>query len=324
MKHAVEALSARRFYRLASKAVTAFFNDYATSMGAALAYYTLFSLAPLLLVVIAIAGMVFGVEAARGEIVSQLSGLIGTDGATAIQGLLESASKPSRSITASIVGLATLLIGATSVFGELQSALDRIWRAPALAKSNGIWDMVRSRLLSFGMVVSIGFLLLVSLAVSAGLSAFGKWWGGFFPGWEVVLQAINTIVSFAITTLLFALVYRILPRVRVTWYDVWVGSIVTALLFTAGKFLIGLYLGKAGVSSGFGAAGSIVVLLVWVYYSAQIFLLGAEFTWVFAHSEGSKINEPEGAALTVPSVEGFGRREKDPKRRGDLHAPSHA
>jgi len=297
---AMSALDVQRFIRLSRKSVSAFIDDYAMSMGAALAYYTLFSIAPLLIVVIAVAGMMFGVEAARGEIVAQLGGLLGTEGAEAIQALLESASRPSRSVTASIVGIATLFIGATSVFGELQGALDRIWRAPALKEQSGWWTLVHTRLLSFGMVVSIGFLLLVSLAVSAGLSAFGTWWGRLFPGWEAVLQLVNQVFSFAFTTLLFALIYRVLPRVRVTWYDVWVGSVVTALLFTAGKFLIGLYLGKAGVTSGFGAAGSIVALLVWVYYSAQIFLLGAEFTWVFAHSDGSRAGEPVPNAPAVP------------------------
>jgi membrane protein len=182
----------------------------------------------------------------------------------------------------------TLIVGATSIFAELQSDLDRIWRVPPAAKPSGIWGILRTRLLSFGLVVSIGFLLLVSLVVSAGLAAFGKWYGALFPAWVVTMQIVNQVVSLGFVTVLFAMMYRILPSTRVAWRDVWQGAFVTAVLFTIGKFLIGLYLGKAGVASGFGAAGSIVVLLVWVFYSAQIFLLGAEFTWVYAHREGSR------------------------------------
>ena len=269
-------------------------DDYASSMGAALAYYTIFSLAPLLLLVIAVAGLAFGAEAARGEIVGQLRGLIGAEGAVAVQGLLKSASTPTKSIWASIIGVVTLLIGATSVFAELQSALDRIWRAPAAAQSTGVMGLLRSRLLSFGLILSIGFLLLVSLVVSAGLAALGKWWGPMFGAWETVLQMVNAVVSFGFISVLFALVYRILPRVKVAWNDVWIGAAVTAFLFTVGKFAIGFYLGKAGASSGFGAAGSVVVLLVWVYYSAQIFLLGAEFTWVYAHDRRGVADESGG------------------------------
>ncbi len=280
-------------------------DDYASSMGAALAYYTIFSLAPLLLLVIAVAGLAFGAEAARGEIVGQLRGLIGAEGAVAVQGLLKSASTPTRSTWASTIGVVTLLIGATSVFAELQSALDRIWRAPAAAQITGVMGLLRSRLLSFGLILSIGFLLLVSLVVSAGLAALGTWWGPMFGAWETVLQIVNAVVSFGFISVLFALVYRILPRVKVAWNDVWIGAAVTAFLFTVGKFAIGFYLGKAGVSSGFGAAGSVVVLLVWVYYSAQIFLLGAEFTWVYAHDHGSRASEPAPArAPAVPSQAG--------------------
>ncbi|MCU1381429.1 MAG: hypothetical protein JWL71_126, partial [Acidobacteria bacterium] len=283
-------------------------DDYASSMGAALAYYTLFSLAPLLLLVIAIAGLVFGADAARGQIVAQLAGLIGQEGATAVQGLLKSASEPAKSTIASIISFVTLIVGATSIFAELQSDLDRIWRAPELAKPAGIWGMLRTRLLSFGLIVSIGFLLLVSLVVSAGLAAMGSWWGAWFGGWVVTLQIVNQIVSLVFVTALFALMYRILPSVRVAWEDVWHGALATGVMFTVGKYAIGMYLGKAGVSSGFGAAGSIVVLLVWVFYSSQIFLLGAEFTWLYAHNCGSRAAEPvpEGAAATS------GRRDHAP------------
>jgi membrane protein len=286
---------------LIRKSFTAWLDDYAPSMGAALAYYTMFSLAPFLILIIAVGGLVFGADAARGAIVSQLRDLIGEEGAVAVQGLLSSASHPAKSIIASIVAVLTLLLGATSVFAELQSSLDRIWRAPALQQTGGLWALLRQRLLSFGMIVSIGFLLLVSLVVSAALSALGTWSGSFLPGWEVLLQIANLVVSFCITTVLFAMVYRILPRVWVAWADVWIGAAVTALLFNVGKLAIGLYLGKAGVTSGFGAAGSLVAILVWVYYSAQVFLLGAEFTWVFAHSRGSRAGETPEPAPDVPT-----------------------
>jgi membrane protein len=285
----------RSSWQLLRASAQAWNDDYAASMGAALAYYTTFSLAPLLIIVIAVAGLVFGPEAARGEIAAQLSGLVGVDGARTVQELLKSASRPSHSLLASLIGLITLLLGATSVFVELQSDLDRIWRAPVLPQSSGISGIVsllRSRLLSFGMVVTMGFLLLVSLVVSAALSALNRWGELIFPASLILLQALNLAVGFGVTTLLFAMAYQILPRMRIAWSDVWIGAAVTALLFTAGKYLIGLYLGRAGVSSGFGAAGSLVIILAWVYYSAQIFLLGAEFTWVFAHTYGSRVGTP--------------------------------
>jgi membrane protein len=187
------------------------------------------------------------------------------------------------------------------VLAELQNALDRIWRAPARKKASGIWGLLRARLLSFGMILGIGFLLIVSLIVSAALAAFGKWWGPMLGGWEVLAQVLNVVISFALFTAAFAFIYKFTPRVKIEWHDVWIGAAVTALLFTIGKFLIGLYIGKSAIASGFGAAGSVIVVLVWVYYSAQIFLLGAEFTWVFAHSLGSRRGEPRpGRAEEVP------------------------
>ena len=290
----------RRYVDLVKKAVEAFNEDYASSMGAALAYYTTFSLAPILVVVIAVAGLVFGQDAARGEIVYQLRGLIGDESAKAVQELLKSASQTGNSVLASVVGVGTLLIGATSVFAELQSSLDRIWRAPALKKQTGIWALLRQRLLTFGMVVAIGFLLLVSLTLSAAVSAVDRWGGTLFPTWHTLLAVLNVTLGFSLTSLLFAMAYRILPRVRIAWRDVVIGAVVTAALFESGKFLIGLYLGRAGVSSGFGAAGSFVVILAWVYYSAQIFLLGAEFTWVYAHSHGSRAGQEPAPAPAIP------------------------
>lgn len=277
----------RPILKLFGDAFSSWKNDYAPSMGAALAYYTVFSVAPLLLIVISVAGLVFGRDAARGEIFAQLAGLMGAQGAMAVQGMLEALNKPTEGIVATVVGIVLVLIGATTVFGELQDAMDRIWRAPARDTSSGIWSLVRVRLLSFSMVMGIGFLLMVSLVASAALAAVGKWWSPMFGGWATLAQAVNFVFSFAMVTVIFAMIYKLMPRVTVQWRDVWIGAGVTALLFTVGKHLIGLYIGKSSVASGYGAAGSLVVLLVWVYYSAQIFLLGAEFTWVYAHRYGS-------------------------------------
>ena len=283
-------IAVKSLWPLVKESVSQWSDDYAPSMGAALAYYTIFSIAPLIVIAIAVAGFAFGADAARGEIFAQLRGLIGDEGATAIQGLVKSASEPGQGTFAAIAGVVTLLIGATTVFGELQSDLDRIWDVPKSTES-GIVALLRGRLLSFGMILGIGFLLLVSLVLSAGLAALAKFWDTWFEGWEVALQAVNFVVSFAIITGLFAMIYKLLPRCRIEWKDVWVGAMVTSLLFALGKLLIGLYLGKSGVTSGFGAAGSLVIVLVWVYYSSQIFLLGAEFTKTYAHSHGSLIGQ---------------------------------
>jgi membrane protein len=285
-------LRAKELASLCRQAVEAWIEDYAPSMGAALAYYTLFSIAPLLLIVIGVAGLVFGPDAARGEIFGQLRGLMGDEGAAAVERLLQSADKPGGGTIATVTGVLMLLLGATTVFGELQNALDRIWRAPARKKASGWWNLLRSRLLSFGMILGIAFLLMVSLVLSALVSALGKFWGPAFKGWETIAHLLDIGISFAIITVMFALIYKIIPRVHIAWRDVWVGAAVTAALFAVGKFLIGLYLGKSGVASAFGAAGSLVVMMVWVYYSAQIFLLGAEFTWVYAHTYGSRRGQP--------------------------------
>ena len=275
------------WWALVKTAASAWIDDYAPSMGAALSYYMIFSLAPLLLIVISIAGLVFGAEAARGEIFGQLQGLMGDDAAKAVEGILANVSKPTEGITATVIGVAILFIGATSVFGELQDSLDRIWRAPERDKSGGLWGLLRTRLFSFGMILGIAFLLMVSLVMGAVIAALGKWWGGVFGDWEVLAQGVNLLVGFVLTTSVFAMIYKIIPRVKVLWRDVFLGAVVTALLFTVGKILIGLYIGKSGIASGFGAAGSLVIVLVWVYYSAQIFLMGAEFTWVYAGTFGS-------------------------------------
>lgn len=276
---------------LGKAAFNAWLDDRAPSMGAALAYYTLFSIAPLLLIVISVAGLWFGPDAARGEIFGQLSTLVGAAGASAIQDLLESVNKPAGGVTATAIGVVLMLIGATTVFAELQDALDRIWRAPERAGS-GLWKLLRTRLLSFGLILGFGFLIVVSLVLGAALSAIQTWWTPRLVGWELVLAIANQVVSFALVTLMFAMIYKLMPRAHVEWRDVAVGSFATSTLFAWGKWMIGLYIGTSGVSSGFGAAGSLVALLVWVYFSAQIFLLGAEFTWVYAHALGSRRHQP--------------------------------
>ena len=286
-------MNIHHFYNLVKKSVTSWVDDYAPSMGAAISYYTVFSIAPLLLIVIAVAGFVWGREAVQGQIVEQLSGLIGKDGASGIQALIQSANKPVQGLVATVISIFILIIGATTVFAELQSSLDRIWDAPAAKKASGLWATLRSRLLSLGFILCLGFLLSVSLVFGAGVAAFGSWANGLFPGWETVLQLLNIVISLVIATVLFAMIYKLMPQARVSWGDVWVGAVVTAVLFEVGKTLIGIYIGKSGVTSSFAAAGSLVVLLVWVYYSSQIFLLGAEFTWAYAQDHGSLSKQPK-------------------------------
>jgi membrane protein len=285
---------------LINKSVTAWMDDYAQSMGAALAYYTLFSIAPFLIIVIALAGLVFGQDAARGEIAVKIQTLIGLEGGIAVQALLKSAANPARNVAAMLVSVITLVIGATTVFSELQSDLDRIWRVPVPAGENGIWALLRSRLLSFGLVLGLGLLLLVSLVISAALAAVGTWWEEFFRGWKTVLYAVDFCISLAISTVLFAMIFKLMPRTRIAWRDVWIGALATALLIGSGKYLIGMYLGIAGITSTFGAAASLVILLMWVYFAAQIFLLGAEFTRVYSYEYGS--NSTPTDLVEVPVV----------------------
>ena len=291
--------SLRALWSLVRDSVAAWSDDYAPSMGAALAYYSLFSMAPLLVIAIAVAGLVFGEEAARGEILVQLEGLMGADGAHAVQGLLASVKEPGEGILATLIGLVALVIGALGVFRELHSALNRIWRVPD-REEGGFWRVARKHVLSFGMVMGLGFLLVISLLVSAGLAALGRWWSDALGGWEDVARILNVAVSLTALTTIYAAIYKIVPRVKLGWRDVWIGAVVTAILFSIGKALIALYLGVVGVGSGFGAAGSLAVLLVWLYYSAQIFLLGAEFTWVYAHRYGSMAGRAEPARPAFP------------------------
>ena len=293
-----QALTPRGMASLLVSTVQSWLDDRAPSMGAALAYYTLFSMAPLLLIAISLAGAVFGQDVARNEILVQLQILLGSDGANAVASLLRSVQRNNQSFMGTLIGAGVLLVGATPVFAELQDALDRIWKPstqvhiPPPARSQVWWLLLRTRLMSFGLIVGIGFLLMVSMAVSAALAAWGRWWAPVFGDWALLLNVANHGFGFALTATLFASVYKFIPSQRVGWPDVWLGSIVTALLFTLGKAAIATYIASSGVASGFGAASAIVVLLVWVYWSAQVFLLGAEFTWVFAHRYGSRRHWP--------------------------------
>jgi membrane protein len=264
-----------------SAAHTEWFAQRGGSKGAAVAFYTLFSMAPILVLAIGIAGAVFGTQAARGEIFAQLHSLIGPAGAQAIQMLLANAHSPDVGFAPTLVAIGALLIGATTIFAELKDSLDQIWHAP-MARQNGWVEVLRVRLLSFGLVLVLAFLLLVSLVVSAGLAVLERYWGGFWQEAAFVLQPLSNLMSFIVIAGLFAVIYKMLPQVKLSWRDVAIGAVGTAALFSFGKYLIGSYLGNSGVASGYGAAGSLVVLLLWVYYSAQIFFLGASFTRQYA------------------------------------------
>jgi membrane protein len=268
-------------------ALRAWWDDDAPRLGASLAYYTLFAIAPVLLVATAIAGMVFGAEAVRGEIVGQLDHLLGREGALAVQSLLEGASQRRTGIVATIVGSVAFVVAATGAFLELQAALNTIWRVKPRTGGN-FKPFVLNRLRSLGLVVAIGFLLMVSLAVTAALAALSGWLAERSPSMPLVWSAVTVLVSVIVTTALFALMYRVLPDVHLRWRDVTTGAFVTAVLFTIGQQLIGLYLGQSSVASSYGAAGSMMILLLWVYYSCQILLLGAEFTRAYARRHGTR------------------------------------
>lgn len=278
----------KKIWLLIKTTISGWNSNYAQSMGAALAFYTLFSIAPLLLIVLSITGYVFGLEAARGEVAAQLQNLMGEQGAMAVQALLQNVNKPMDGVMATIIGVVLLLIGATSVFAELQNSLDRIWRAPERVRVNGLFALLRERLLSFGMILGIGFILMVSLVFTAAIAAISQWWSPQFKDWAMLVNMLDIVFSFVMTTAMFALIYKFMPSVKIRWDEVWIGAVITAILFTGGKLLIGLYIGRSAIASGFGVAGSLIALLVWVYYSAQIFLLGAEFTWAYSGIYGSR------------------------------------
>jgi membrane protein len=264
-------------------------------LAAALSYYTLFSLAPLLLIAIGVAGFVFGREAAQNQIVETLQGMIGQDSAKTVQEMIQASNeKPKTGMLSTVIGFVALLFGAGGVVGQLQTSLNRIWEVKP-KPGQGIWGFLRQRFFSFAMVLAIGFLLLVSLVVTAVLSSFTGMLSSFLGDATFVAHTIDIVVSFGFVTLLFALIYKYVPDVEIQWRDVWVGAALTSILFTLGKYLIGLYIGTSGVSSTFGAAGSLITILVWVYYSSLIFFLGAEFTRVYATEYGSGVAPAENA-----------------------------
>jgi membrane protein len=279
--------SSRIMWEISRDTVAEWIKHNASSLGAALSFYTLFSLAPILVIAMAVAGSLFGPHVAETHVLQQMRALLGDAGAAALQSLLSSAHQSGLKGIAAAIGIVTLLIGATSVFGELQNTLDYIWKSPS-KDSVAWWRIVRSRILSVGLILGVGFLLMVSLIVSAGLAALGAWLGGFMVQWQVILPALDLVLSLGLTTVLFAMIYKYVPREDIAWGDVWIGGLVTACLFSVGKLVIGLYLGRSSLNSAYGAAGSIMVLLLWIYYSAQIFLLGAEFTHVFTYALGSR------------------------------------
>jgi membrane protein len=283
-------------WQLLKSTVAQWLEDQPFQLSSSLSYYTLFSLAPLLIIIIAIAGFAFGRQAAQQEIVGTIQGMIGQQSAEAVQGMIQNAgSQPKTGIIATVVGIVTLILGAGGVVGQLQTSLNTIWGV-APKPGQGVFGFLRQRFISFAMVSGIGFLLLVSLVVSAVLSSLTRWIGTFFGGTQVIAHALDVIVSFVLVTALFGIIYKFLPDVRIKWRDVWTGAALTSMLFTIGKFLIALYLGHSAISSTYGAAGSIIAVLLWVYYSSLIFFLGAEFTQVYATHYGSGVGPRENAA----------------------------
>ena len=272
--------------RLLKVALAGWWNDRAMSLGASIAFFTVFSLAPMLLAAIAVAGLAFGREAAQGAIVGELGGLIGTNEASALETMIASASNVGSGIVGTTIGIVTFLLLVTGAVVELQDDLNIVWKAKPPA-SYGVMSFVRTRLVSFALVLGIGFLLLVSLVIDTGLTAVGHYLEANFSGATIILRFLNNLVSFAVAAVLFAMIFKILPAVDITWKDVFTGALVTALLFTFGKFLIGYYLGKSNVASSYGAAASIITILLWIYYSSLILLFGAEFTKAYAESRGS-------------------------------------
>jgi len=269
-------------WQIVKQAAADWSEDNATQMGAALAFYSVLSLAPLVVISLAIVALAFGdARAATAHFLAQVESMVGQQGAKAIQGMLQNADQPKTGAVAGILGVVTLLFGASGVFGQLQQAMNAVWNVPA-KKTSGIWHMIRSRFLSFAMVLGTGFLLLISLLLSTAIAGVGQQVGNWWPGLEALTHLGNEVATFLVVTLLFAMMFKLLPDAPVAWRDVWLGALLTAVLFTIGKLLIGLYLGKSAVGNAYGAAGSLVVLLVWIYYSSQILFFGAELTHAYA------------------------------------------
>ena len=293
----MKSLKDNAVWQVVKETGTAWDEDNVTRLAASLAYYTLLSIAPLIILAVAVTGLVFGEAAAREHIAGELAGVVGIGAAEAIETIAKNAHTPGSGVFSIVFGVVVLLFGASGVFGELQAALNTVWDV-APKPGRGIWGIIKDRFFSFTLVVGVAFLLLVSLIVSAALTWVGQFFAQSLPGGAVVWQALNFGISFAVVTALFALMFKTLPDVRIQWRDVWIGAAVTAALFTLGKFGLGIYLGSAGVASAYGAAGSIVALVIWVYYSAQVLLVGAEFTEVYARRFGSRIT-PDGQAVSV-------------------------
>jgi membrane protein len=292
---------------------TQWIGDEPFLLASSLSYYTLFSLTPLLVIAIALAGFVFGQEAAQNQIVETIGGMIGPESAQAIQGMIENASnKPKTGIISTVLATVTLLIGAGGVVGQLQDSLNKIWGVEPKS-GQGIWVFIRQRFISFAMVLAVGFLLLVSLVVTALLTAFSQFVGSLIGGAEFVGHVLDIVISFAFVTLLFAMIYKFVPDVQIQWKDVWIGAALTSILFTIGKFVIGLYLGTSGVTSAYGAAGSLITVLLWVFYSSLIFLLGAEFTQGYASTYGSGV-VPAEHAESSPSASDRKRQSQSPRK----------
>jgi membrane protein len=277
-------------WKLLKETILSFINDEALSRGAAIAFYTVTSIAPVLLIVIAIAGLAFGRDAAQNAIITQLGGLMGEQTAAVLQSAVASAAGKSSGILATVIGIITLIVTASGVFGEMQSALNVIWKAKP--RGTTVSRLIRARATSLGLVAALGFLLAVSLAVSAVLTAFGGYLNSVLPFGKLILTALNVVISLALLSILFAAIYKVLPDRALQWRDVLLGSIITAVLFTIGKTLIGWYIGSSAIASSYGAAGGLIVLLLWIYYSAQTFLFGAEITKSYANLHGSKKRDP--------------------------------
>jgi membrane protein len=290
-------MSSRDFLSIIKATFAAWNRHEAPRLGAALAFYTILSLSPLVIIVVALAGLIFSRSTAQAHMLSQVQAMIGPEGGKAVEAMLASAQKPAAGILGSMVGLLSLLFGASGVFAELRSALNLIWEVNP-EQTSGFVALLRERFFSFGMVLSIGFLLLVSLVVSAALAALGKFFGGLLPIPPQVLAVSNFLLSFIGVAILFGLIFRLVPEAKVRWRNVWPGALLTALFFTIGKTLIGLYLGKSSVGSSYGAAGSVIVVIVWVYYSAQIFFFGAEFTHVYTVYQLPAALPPSESAVT--------------------------
>jgi len=306
----MKSLKENAVWQVVKETGKAWDEDNVTRLAASLAYYTLLSIAPLIILAVAVTGLAFGEAAAREHIAGELAGVVGAGAAEAIQTIAKNAHTPGTGVFSIVVGVVVLLFGASGVFGELQAALNTVWDV-APKPGRGIWGIIKDRFFSFTLVVGVAFLLLVSLIASAALTWLGQFFAHSLPGGAVVWQVLNFGISFAVVTALFALIFKTLPDVQIHWRDVWIGAAVTAALFTLGKFGLGIYLGSAGVASAYGAAGSIVALVIWVYYSAQVLLVGAEFTEVYARRFGSRIM-PDGRAVSVERTRPETRPEPSP------------